>query len=119
MPGGTFHSLEAAETKDWRMVIKFQPVLFSTKSATKTTENAAEKVDYLTKLRRDFETQVTITPRPDLTCSVSSSSSTSTRSGFRDLFKLEGGKFINSSNSSATELVVEDKTARYDLFQTL
>lgn len=78
---------------------------------------AAEKDEYLTKLRRDFETQVTITPRPDLTSSVSDSSSTSARSSFRDLFKPEGGKFKNSSNSSTTELVVEDKTARYKLCQ--
>jgi hypothetical protein len=81
---------------------------------------AVEKDEYLTKLRRDFETRVTITPRPDLTSSVSSSSSTSARSSFRDLFKPEAGKLNNSSNSSATatELVMEDKTARYKLFQT-
>jgi hypothetical protein len=78
----------------------------------------AVKDEYLTKLRRDFETQVTITPRPDLTSSVSSSSSTPARSRFRDLFRPEGGKFNNSSNSTVTQLVVEDKTARYKLLQT-
>jgi hypothetical protein len=79
---------------------------------------AAVKDEYLTKLRRDFETQVTITPRPDLASSISSSSSTSKRSSFRDLFNPKSGRLISSSNSSATELVLEDKTARYDLFRT-
>jgi hypothetical protein len=79
---------------------------------------AAVKDEYLTKLRRDFETQVTITPRPDLASSTSSSSSTSKRSSFRDLFNPKSGRLISNSNSSATELVLEDKTARYDLFQT-
>jgi hypothetical protein len=137
MSGRTFHSLEAAETTNWRMVLYFsvpsptpisqkmrkEIIIRVKKQAEEPNELlnsslAAVKDEYLTKLRRDFETQVTITPRPDLASSISSSSSTSKRSSFRDLFNPKSGRLISSSNSSATELVLEDKTARYDLFRT-
>ena len=74
------------------------------------------KDEYSSKLRREFEPQVTTTQRPELTPSMSESSS-SKRSSFRDFFKYETEKYANNVlSSSGTELLLEEKTSRYVTF---
>ncbi|RFU31084.1 hypothetical protein B7463_g5232, partial [Scytalidium lignicola] len=80
------------------------------------TSRVPDKDGYLSKLRRDFEPQVTITQRPELTPSVFDSS-TSIRSSFRDIFKNETEKYANNVlSSNGTEVLLEDKTSRNPIF---
>jgi len=78
------------------------------------TSSVPDKDEYLSKLRRDLEPQVTITQRPELTPPMSDSSSTSIRSSLRGFFKNETESYANNVlSSNGTELFLEDKTSRY------